>query len=306
LSGTVMVRIEPAEDTDDKEPKSEKEPSGAEGSRAEAVEQKKAPVVASDKKASAGGKAASGGGLLASLGCRRRLPKEVLEKERTLRYRDLFLCGRNISEKRKSWYEKLAWWSDCKTKHGGRIFVLAPRGPKGEHNVWIYMWELLAFAITKMHEYVVTSDHPFAVIWVQFGDTRMWPLSMTQFRDTLHAKYAKNFEALHVVHPAWSTRILRLLLWPVAPDDFWDKFHSHERIEFLESHVDLRYFRFPSDIYEHDKWLDKQALEVNEQAKARGLGGFGATAMTEEDKKKQQEQMEQFRQMMAAKGGKQS
>ena len=27
-------------------------------------------------------------------------------------------------------------------------------------------------------------------------------------------------------------RFLRLVLWPLASDEFWDYFHSHERIEF--------------------------------------------------------------------------
>jgi len=288
-----MVTIEPAEETDEKESKeaasassTAKSPSAA-GTASAASSSAKPPsaegparaeAAATDSKSSASVKPAAAGGLLARLGCRKRPSKEVLDKERLQRYRDLFLCGRGMSDKRKAWYEKLAWWSDCRTRQGARIFVLAPRGPKGEHDVWIYMWELLGFAINKMHEWVVSQDNRFAIVWVQFGDTRMWPLSMTEFRDSLHPKYAKNFEALHVLHPSWSTRIIRLLLWPIAPDNFWDAFHSHERIEFLESHIDLRKFRLPSDIYEHDKWLDKQALELNEQAKARGLGGFGATA----------------------------
>jgi len=298
-----MVTIEPVEE-DGKEPQ---EQSGAASSSqaADDVEPKKAQTAAKGAQASAGANPAAGGGLLARLSCRRR-SKEVLDKERQQRYRDLFLCGRSISEKRKAWYDKLAWWSDCKTKRGGRIFVLAPRGPKGEHDVWIYMWELLGYAINKMHEYVVTQDNRFAVIWVQFGDTRTWAPTLMQFRDSLHTKYAKNFEALHVLHPAWSTRILRLVLWPIAPDDFWDSFHAHERIEFLDPFVDMRHFRLPSDIVEYDKWLDKQALEMSEQAKARGMGGFGATAMSEEDKKKHEEQMEQFKRAMAAKGHKQS
>eukprot|EP00415_Alexandrium_ostenfeldii_P004132 UN4132 len=166
------------------------------------------------------------------------------------------------------------------------------------------MWELLGYAVNKLHEYAVTQDNRFAIIWCHFGDTRMWVPTMQQFRNSLHPKYAKNFEALHVLHPSWSTRILRLLLWPIAPDDFWDKFHAHERIEFLEPHVDLRKFRLPSDIYEHDKWLDKQAIEMSEQAKARGLGGFGASAMNQEEKEKQQDTMEQFKRMMSTKGGK--
>lgn len=40
-------------------------------------------------------------------------------------------------------------------------------------------------------------------------------------------------EAVHVVHPSWTVRFFRLVLWPLASDEFWDYFHSHERIELL-------------------------------------------------------------------------
>lgn len=259
--------------------------------------------AASGKSPAASEGGGSGSSLLDRLTCRRRQPKQDPERERLAKYRELMLLGRGVAEKRKEWYDKLAWWSDSLTKDGSRIFVLVPRGPKGEHDIWIYMWELCAYAISKMHEHVVIEDKPFAVVWVQFGDHRMWARHITQFRDMLHAKYAKNFEALHVVHPSWSVRIIRLLLWPVAPDDYWDKFHSHERIEFMDSWIDLRKFKLPKDVYEHDKWLDKQALEMNEQAKNRGLGGFGANLMqSEEEQRKQKEQMDQLKRMMEAKG----
>ena len=45
-----------------------------------------------------------------------------------------------------------------------------------------------------------------------------------------------------MVHPSWTqllealrrllvlrTRFLRLILWPLASEEFWDYFHSHER-----------------------------------------------------------------------------
>eukprot|EP00421_Protoceratium_reticulatum_P067802 CAMPEP_0168425388 /NCGR_PEP_ID=MMETSP0228-20121227/35299_1 /TAXON_ID=133427 /ORGANISM="Protoceratium reticulatum, Strain CCCM 535 (=CCMP 1889)" /LENGTH=263 /DNA_ID=CAMNT_0008439381 /DNA_START=61 /DNA_END=852 /DNA_ORIENTATION=+ len=243
-------------------------------------------------------------GLAGLLGCGRRPPPEEAERVRLQEYRDIIVQGRKVADKRKDWYEKLAWWSDCKTKRGARIFVVVPRGPRGEHDTWIYMWELLSFAASRMHEHVVTEDKPFAIVWVQFGDHRMWSAQTTRFRNSLHPKYAKNFEALHVVHPSWTVRVLRLLLWPVAPDEFWDRFHCHERVEFLEPFIDMRKFRLPKDVYEHDKWLDKQALEMNEQAKNRGLGGMGGSMMSEDEKKKQQDQMEAVRKMMGQSGTK--
>mmetsp|Transcript_44741 Transcript_44741/g.100456 ORF Transcript_44741/g.100456 Transcript_44741/m.100456 type:complete len:283 (+) Transcript_44741:54-902(+) len=269
------------------------------------AEEKSPPKASSEEpgKASAGGGGDGARSLLDRLFCRRRQAKPQDPREEWLtKYRELMLMGRKVADKRKDWYDKLAWWSDCTTKSGARIFVLVPRGPKGEHDIWIYMWELVAFAVSKMHEHVVIEDKPFAIVWVQFGDHRMWLHHITHFRSMLHPKFAKNFDALHVVHPSWSVRILRLLLWPVAPDDFWDKFHAHERIEFMDSSIDLRKFRLPKDVYEHDKYLDKQALEMNEQAKNRGLGGFGANMVNEDDQKKQKEQMEELRRLMEDKG----
>merc|ERR1719464_1057098 len=153
--------------------------------------------------------AATGVSLLDRLFCRRRKAAEPPQDPRgewISKYRDVMLMGRKVTEKRKDWYEKLAWWSDSTTKTGARIFVLVPRGPKGEHDVWIYMWELMSFAVAKMHEHVVTEDKKFAIVWVQFGDHRMWLHHITQFRKQLHPRFAKNFEALHVVHPSWTVR----------------------------------------------------------------------------------------------------
>merc|ERR1712217_940138 len=106
------------------------------------------------------------------------------------------------------------------------------------------------------------------------NDHRMWPQTVRKFKASLHPYFLKQFEAMHVVHPSWGVRVLRLLLWPVAEEAFWDHFHAHERIEFLESFVDMKKFQLPSDIYEYDKWLDKQAAELSENAKSN-MGGFG-------------------------------
>lgn len=248
--------------------------------------------------------AVSGGGFLRRWGCPRRQSPEALEKAQLQRYREMTLAGRGVPQKRKEWYEKLAWWSDCKTKQGGRIFVLVPRGPKGEHDVWIHMWELLQFATSKMHGHVVTENKPFAVVWVQFGDHRIWLPTINKFQNSLHPNYAKNLEAVHVVHPSWGVRVLRLVLWPIAPDDFWDRFHAHERVEFLETFVSLQKFTLPKDVYDYDKWLDKQALEMSEQAKDRMFGGMGggSGAMSEEEQRKHQQQMEEFKRLLAEKG----
>merc|ERR1712039_816343 len=130
------------------------------------------------------------------------------------------------------------------------------------------------------------------------NDHRLWPHMMRKFKASLHPLFFKHFEALDVVHPSWGVRILRLLLWPVAEDAFWDCFHAHERIEFLETFVNMKTFQLPSDICEYDKWLDKQAAELNEKAK-NNMGGFGSTGggggLSSEDEKKQKEQLDELK-----------
>merc|ERR1712039_630783 len=133
------------------------------------------------------------------------------------------------------------------------------------------------------------------------NDHRLWPHMMRKFKASLHPLFFKHFEALHVVHPSWGVRILRLLLWPVAEDDFWDYFYAHERIEFLETYVDMKKFKLPSDIQEYDKWLDKQAAEMNEKAKSSmgtGFGGMGAGMTSPEEEKKHKEQMDELQRLL--------
>lgn len=208
--------------------------------------------------------AVRGGGLLRQLlACRRRASQEEAVQQR---YRNLVTASRKIPEQRKHWYDKLSWWSDVPTRRGSRIFVLAPRGPQGQQNYKIDMWELVGYSLSKMHDHVVVENKPFAVVWVQQNDHRIWPLDWRRFLAVLEKSYAANLEAIHVVHPSWSIRLLRLALWPIAEDAYWDRFLCHERIEFLDSQIDTRKFRLPKDIGEYDKWLDKQAAELNAQA----------------------------------------
>lgn len=240
--------------------------------------------------------------------CKRRRSPEEDVQSRTKSYNELLKLGRSVPENRKAWYEKLAFWSDVKTKMGNRIFVLAPRGPRGETEVHIDMWELLAFSLVLMHDSVVTEGASYSVVWVQLNNHRMWPWTMLNFAEYLHPKYGQLLEALHVVHPSWGCRILRLVLWPIADDELWDYFYAHERVEFLDTHMDMRKFRLPKDIYEYDKWLDQQAQEINEQAKKQFGGGsmFGASPggfqLSEEDKRNHQMQMEELKRLLEQKG----
>lgn len=242
--------------------------------------------------------------LLRLLTCRRRRTAQELDQERQRRYKELLQVGKNVPEKRKEWYDKLAWWSDAKTKSGGRIFVLAPRGPKGETEAWIDMWELLAFCVSKMHEVVVTEGQSYSVVWCMLSDHRAWPWTLRSFRDSLDPRYSQLLDVVHVVHPSWGVRFLRLVLWPIAEDELWDYFCSHERIEFLDTHIDVRKFKLPKDLYEYDKWLDKQAQESSEQAKKNLGGGFGSWGggMAETEKRAHDEQMEQLKRLLEQKG----
>lgn len=251
------------------------------------------------------------GKVLNVLRCRHRRSKEDLNADALKRYHSLLASGKTVPEKKqKEWYDKLAWWSEAKTKNGARIFVLAPRGPEAELDFPVDMRELWAYSLCKMHEVIVEEDSKFALVWVQLSDHRVWPWNVLSCLESLHERYSKNLEAVHVVHPSWSVRILRLLLWPLASDELWDYFYSHERVEFLDSFIDMKTFRLPKDVYEYDKWLDKQSEELHKQQQAKYGGGpsmfggaLGSTfGMSDEERQKNDLQMEELKRLLQAKG----
>eukprot|EP00931_Biecheleriopsis_adriatica_P000484 TRINITY_DN100517_c0_g1_i1.p1 TRINITY_DN100517_c0_g1~~TRINITY_DN100517_c0_g1_i1.p1 ORF type:complete len:283 (-),score=70.03 TRINITY_DN100517_c0_g1_i1:65-913(-) len=250
------------------------------------------------------------GDFLRLLTCKRRCTQEELQKRADKRYEELLALGRAVTpRKREDWYDRLLWWSEVKTKRGARVFVLAPRGPQGETEYAINMWELIAYALTKMHDAVVLEDTPFALVWVQQNDHRVWPWSAWRLSESLHARYSKNLEAIHVVHPSWTVRVLRLLLWPLASEEFWDYFYAHERIEFLDMALDMKKFRLPKDICEYDKWLDQQAQELHKQQAAKyggpmgsGFGGMMGAGAPDEERQKLEAQMEEMKRLLKEKG----
>lgn len=153
------------------------------------------------------------------------------------------------------------------------------------------------------------------MVWVQLSDHRVWPWQAWRFSESLHERYGNNLEALHVIHPSWTIRILRLILWPLASEEFWDFFYAHERIEFLDTHIDFGKFRLPKDVYEYDKFLDQQAAELSKSNAMRHGGSFGGMGMgmgmdsnsqTEEDKNKFDFQMDEMKRLVEqqGKGGK--
>lgn len=203
---------------------------------------------------------APAGGLLAALSCRRRAPAGSAG-DLPAGYRDLVAVARGLSPQERVAFEGMAWWSETETKDGARVFVLLPRSLDGDlEGSGVDMWKLLAFSVNKAHDHVYVQDKRFAVVWVQASDHRMWSLSVLRFKNSLPQRFCKNMEAVHVVHPSWGVRLFRLAAWPFASEEFWDRFYSHERIEFLDLNVrSVAGLGIPNDAYDFDKFLDTQA-----------------------------------------------
>lgn len=245
------------------------------------------------------------------LTCRRRAPAAKSGgSHSTASYEALRKHAEQLSDEQKATFRRMAWWSSAETKMGGKVFVLAPRGPDGDTECSIDMWSLLAYSVSQMHDHVVERGELFAVVWAQFSDQRVWPWGSLAFKRHLHPKYSRYLDSVHVVHPSWTVRVLRLCLWPFASDEFWDLFQCHERVEFLEPDISLRKLALPKDIYDYDKFLDTQADEMSKNAakQMNGRGGFGGSMFSgldkqnENDSEKFKEQMENVQKLMEEKG----
>lgn len=248
------------------------------------------------------------GRLLSSLTCQRRAPAAKADTSATAAaYEALRKKGQELSVVEKAAFKQMAWWSAAETKTGAKVFILAPRGPGGDTECSIDMWKLFAYAVDQMHEHVVKHEQRFAVVWVQFSAHRVWPFSaLTLKNHHLHEKYGRFLDAVHVVHPSWTVRLLRLALWPIASDEFWDIFQCHERVEFLDTYMSLKKLALPDDIAVFDKWLDTQAEEITKNAAKQMDGRWGSQwvkndgfeAMTSPDSEKFKEQMENIQGLM--------
>jgi len=205
-------------------------------------------------------------------GCRRRA-RILTASGASTAYRDLVLAGRGLCDADRAKFEYMAWWSEAITSNGTRVFVLAPRGADGELEGSVDMWRLLTFAVSLMNNHVVDEDKKFAIVWIQTGDPRVQAWSAWQFRRSLHDKYFSNLEAIHVVHPSWSLRCIQLFTWLLSRSEAWECFYNHERIEFLDAHMDLKKLGLPTDVYEYDQVLDKEADLMSEQA-ALQMGSY--------------------------------
>lgn len=255
------------------------------------------------------------GRLLALLTCRRRAKELKIGSPPSVFpvYEALRKHGQELSDDQKAAFGKMAWWSKSETKMGAKVFVLAPRGPHGDTECHIDMRGLLAYTVDQMHDHVVKQGALFAVVWVMFSDHRVWPLSAWSFKKHLHERYARCLDAVHVVHPSWSVRLLRLALWPYASDALWDHFECHERVEFLDSYMNLKTLALPADVLEYDKFLDRQAEEATQNAGKQmnggwgqhGVGGMGSTGAGVDaamGSKQYKEQMENLEKLLSEKG----
>lgn len=249
------------------------------------------------------------GGLVGLLTCRRRAAgarEGSSASTSSPEYEALRKCGRSLGDDEKAAFAKMAWWSTSQTKSGAKVFVLAPRGPDGDTECYIPMWKLLAYTASQMHEHVVKRGERFAVVWVQCSNHRVWPFTARAFKSHLHERYARCLDAVHVVHPSWTVRFLRLALWPFASDAFWDQFECHERVEFLDSFMDLKKLELPDDIYEFDKFLDRQAEETSKESarQMNGRMGFGGglDAASDPQSMMYKEQMDAIQQKLQGQG----
>lgn len=223
--------------------------------------------------------AANNAGVLGILTCRRRAAASGL----AYAYRCLILAGRGLPVEEQEKLKTMAWWSEATSKAGNRVFVFAPRGEGEEDDVegYIDMWKILSYATSEMHEHVVMQNKKFAVVWIQLNDHRISMGQYWSFKRKLHEHFGKNLEAIHVVHPSWTMRLLCLSWIPLANDDFWNKFFVHERVEFLDDFVDLKALSLPSYVQDHDRGLDNMDelnIPAPEVAAVTGAYPIGSSA----------------------------
>merc|ERR1712194_565217 len=232
--------------------------------------------------------------------CKRRTAKQE-DALAVGRYESLLAQAATLDAARRRWYEKLCWWCDVTTKEGADIFVIAPRGPQGQADYAIDLWDFVAYCVSKMHERVVGDGKRFAVVWVQLNNHRFWQWGLRWLLQGIDPSYHRHLEALHVVHPSWAVRFLRLCLWPIAEESLWSRFHAHERIEFLETAIDMKAFRLPKDIYTFDKYLDTQAKEMQDQA-AKKFGSGSMPGAADVQQGQDTKLMEEYQKLVEQRG----
>mmetsp|Transcript_2814 Transcript_2814/g.4656 ORF Transcript_2814/g.4656 Transcript_2814/m.4656 type:complete len:246 (+) Transcript_2814:31-768(+) len=190
-------------------------------------------------------------------------------------YHELVERGRCLQESQGKFLQKMAWWSEAqKSPEGSLVFIVAPRIPR-RFTKGIATWDIIAYVLFSLHKHVVEQEKPFRVLWAMGSDHRLYSWDLILLRRSLHPQYLKSMSEFHVLHPSWAVRVLRLLLWPVAEDAYWDIFHCHERIEFMDKQIDTKRLRLPQIMYDYDKYLDEAAKEASDEAaKKMGMPNF--------------------------------
>jgi hypothetical protein len=213
-------------------------------------------------------------GLFTLLSCRRR----ASNTRPASKYECLVRDGRALSAAEQDTFGSMAWWSESPAKSGEKVFIVVPYAPAADEPGGVVgpaedvnMWKLLAYVLSQMHDHVVQENQPYSVIWIQLNDHRVSSWSAWSFKRSLHQRYSENLRTFHVVHPSWSIRLLRLFLWPISSEEFWDHFVSHERIEFLDTFVDVESLGLPRDICEYDTFLDAEAKHTMETGLVQGM-----------------------------------
>lgn len=189
---------------------------------------------------------ANAGGILSFISCRRR----AIPAASSLRYDGLLREARSLSDAEKARFAEMVWWSEQVQSTGEKCIIIVPNIDDGTD-----ILKLLSYAVCKMHDHVVVESKPFSVAWIQMSDHQISTWSAWSLKRSLHEKYGENLQVFHVVHPSWTVRLLRLALWPIVSEDFWDHFDSHERIEFLDGVISLN--ELPKRIFEYDTFLDQ-------------------------------------------------
>lgn len=178
-------------------------------------------------------------------------------------YMQLLSDGRAMGTEERAAFHSMAYWSHAKTNQGAGIFIVAPQDivVRGE-KLPVCMRRLTAYALSVLHEHVVKEDKRFVLVWVQFNSLGMWPLSAWKLKNSLHGMYAKNADAVHIVHPSLTSRFVELgLCVSSSPllEKIAEKLYCHERVAFLARYFDLQALALPREAYEYDEVLDRQA-----------------------------------------------
>jgi len=135
---------------------------------------------------------------------------------------------------------------------------------------------IVMYAIWLMHDPVVVGNRPYSAVWV-CNNLEASQLGYFWFRRTYKMvphEYHKNMRSLAIVHPGLGVRLTLLLLSYMLKASFWEKLVYADRIEFLDEVVEPKALELPNELYEYDRFLDREAAQMAEQhLSGAGMGG---------------------------------